>query len=182
MSASSASSSLDWSRLPLTALLDAILDQHHAQLTRSLRGLNRRLGGVAAAYGLEYYQLQEVARVFLELQLAVERYMASEARSLFPCLRRSQQTAASPAADRPPDKVGAAVEEARQQQSRVVALFEQLRDSTDGYHVPEDACPSYQAAMRELSELDRYLSDLYDKESRILFARVRWKDGEVVQD
>jgi regulator of cell morphogenesis and NO signaling len=180
MTAITSPSSLDWSQLPLTDLLDAILREHHAQLRRALQSLNHRLGRIAAVHGLEYFRLQEIALVYLELQSSLEHYMSGESATLFPCLLNAEGDVGGKS-DRNSRLALEAVQDARRKQQEVAHLMAQLRRLTDGYQAPDQACADYREALHDLAELDQALSEHYGNESRVLFARFQGpSDGEAV--
>ena len=51
------------------------------------------------------------------------------------------------------------------------AALRKLRDLTNGYRIPEDACTTYRALLTGLAELETDLHEHIHKENNILFPR-----------
>lgn len=72
------SSPTDWTNAPLGALIDHIVDTHHAYLRRGLPQLETLLMQVTEAHGAEVPWLDPVLEVFQTLRLDLETHMMTE--------------------------------------------------------------------------------------------------------
>jgi regulator of cell morphogenesis and NO signaling len=78
----------DWSEAPLDALIDHIVDTHHAYLREELPRLDALLTRVVAAHGDAVDWLAPTQDVFTTLRDDLYAHMESEEDRVFPAIRR----------------------------------------------------------------------------------------------
>ena len=96
--------------------------------------------------------------------------MVKEERVLFPMIREL-----ATAEERPEfhcGSVGNPIAAMRREHDHAGALLARLRDLTDGFEAPRDACVSYEALYRALAELEADLHLHVHKENNVLFPMV----------
>jgi len=156
----------NWTDAPLGALIDHIVDTHHAYLRRELPRLDTLLQRVTEAHGADVDWLAPVQEVFRMLKADLETHMRSEEERVFPSIRA---LAANEAADLDADGIDAMIGE----HDDAGAALDRLRARTNGYTPPADACPKFQAAMDGLQSLETDMHRHVHKENNILFPRAR---------
>jgi len=168
--ATSAVDTTDWSEVSLAALIDHIVDTHHAYLRRELPRLEELLMRVTSAHGADVSWLHPVLEVFQTLKLDLETHMVSEEERVFPSIRSLEATEETAEASSL-DEEGIDVMIKEHDDSG--AALERLRELTNGYTPPEGACPKFRAAMDGLRKLETDMHQHVHKENNILFPRAR---------
>jgi regulator of cell morphogenesis and NO signaling len=159
----------DWHHARLAELCDHIECTHHAYLREELPRLAEQIDKVIAAHVDRHPELQGVRRTFQELRAELEPHMMKEERVLFPAVRALERSAGLPAFPfgtlRNPIRV---MEDEHDVASQALSRLRQL---TNDYRPPDDACPTYRALMDRLARLEGDLHRHIHKENNILFPR-----------
>jgi regulator of cell morphogenesis and NO signaling len=167
--AATAEDETDWSKASLTALADHIEAAHHGYLKEELPRLAYLVKKVAGVHGEAHPELKELHQVFASFRSDLEAHMQKEERVLFP-LCRALETADS----RPPSHCGSInnpiLVMVMDHEDAGEALA-RMRELTDDFTPPEDACISYRTMLDGLAELERDMHLHVHKENNILFPR-----------
>ena len=164
----------DWYSAPLTELIDHIVGVHHAYLKKNLPRVRFLAQKVLAAHGLNHGEmLRQVDKLTAELNAELSSHLEKEEQVLFPYI------AAAAAPDRqagpqllPP--FGSVHNPIRQMEHEHDAAGEhlaKLREVTDNYNLPADACPTFRALYEELQQMEADLHEHIHLENNILFPR-----------
>jgi regulator of cell morphogenesis and NO signaling len=167
--AAAAADETDWAHTSLTALADHIETTHHGYLQEELPRLAHLVKKVASVHGEQHPELQELHGLFDSFRSDLEAHMLKEERVLFPLCR-----ALEGAAVRPVSHCGSI-----NNPIRVMTLdhedageaLARMRQLTDDFTPPEDACMSYRTMLDGLAELERDMHLHVHKENNILFPR-----------
>lgn len=154
----------------LTDLVDYIIDHHHDYLRSELAPLSELIGKVEGAHGDNHPELHEVAEVFEQLSREIPVHLSEEEQILFPIVRQLEDDDAS---GLEAETASQLLEGLEDDHDGTAEHLEQIRDLTDGFNVPEDACPSYQNMLERLEELERDLHMHVHRENNVLFEKVR---------
>lgn len=150
-----------WDEAPLDDLIEHILTAYHAPLREELPRLDAMARKVAAVHGDKRPQaLPELVTVFAGLKAELEDHMAKEEQILFPMIRRGQGAMA--------DGPIAVMEHEHEAAGRALA---RLRELTEGYTVPAEACTTWRALWHGLSALEQALHLHIHLENNVLFPR-----------
>jgi regulator of cell morphogenesis and NO signaling len=145
-----------------------ILAHHHAFVREALPRIAAHMLDVTEAHGERHSELYDVADVFARLTNALLLHMEKEERILFPWIIE----AARQGGHSPPAMYGTIVkpilmmEREHEAAAESVAL---IRELTDGYEPPQDACPVYRLWLEELKAFDEDLRAHVHLENNILF-------------
>jgi regulator of cell morphogenesis and NO signaling len=155
----------DWRSADLDALMDHILETHHAYLKTELPRLEARLAKIRAAHDERYGGLpSRMAAVFGPMKEELEAHLMKEEMVLFPLIRGLGTGQ--------PSHCGTVRNPLRvmlmEHESAGGALAE-LRQITSGYAVPEGACNTFRAFYHELEALEADLHRHIHLENNILF-------------
>ena len=160
----------DWLTAPLPALIDHILDTHHAYMKMQLPRVEARLAKVLQAHSDRHGDmLRALAAVYGAMKAELDGHLAKEEMVLFPLVRALDGGA----------KAGSFHCGSVQNPIRVMfmehdsageALVE-MRRLTNDYTAPEDACNTFKALYFELAEMESDLHRHIHLENNILFPR-----------
>jgi len=159
----------NWATASLTDLCDHIEQTHHARLKQDLPRLEFLTAKVASRHGDRRPELVEVHRIVLALRAELESHMAREEQVLFPFCRRLDS-----ADSLPPSHCGTVrnpIEVMVREHEDAGEALAQLRELTDDYTPPADACNTYRAMYDALHELERDMHQHVHKENNILFPK-----------
>jgi regulator of cell morphogenesis and NO signaling len=160
----------DWVPLGPGLLVDHLEATHHAYLHAELPRLEALADKVAGVHGSNHPKLVELHRLCIALREDLEPHMAKEERVLFPMIRELS-TAISPPSFHC-GSVANPVSMMTREHEQTGRLLQAMRQLTDGYRVPDDACASYRALYEGLAALEADTHLHIHKENNVLFPAV----------
>lgn len=159
-----------WAGAGIGALLDHIEATHHAYLRDELPRLDALFDRVIEAHRERHPELLGAQATFRALRADLEPHMLKEERILFPACRALAESEAP--LDLPFGTVGNPISVMEQDHDAVGELLERLREQTDGYRPPDDACASYRSLYEGLDELAADTHLHVHTENNVLFPLV----------
>jgi regulator of cell morphogenesis and NO signaling len=175
--ASDGSEKRDWLSASLTELCDHIEQTHHAFLREQLPFLTDLFEKVIAAHGEGHPELAEAREVFGALRAELEPHMFKEERILFPAIRRLESAGAP--VSFPFGTVQNPIGVMEDEHAAAGEALRRLRELTDGYQSPDDACNAYRGLLEILQRLEVDLHEHIHKENNILFPRAAELEGRL---
>ncbi|NNE08328.1 MAG: iron-sulfur cluster repair di-iron protein [Gemmatimonadetes bacterium] len=158
--ATSDSTETNWEEQPLTDLISHILATYHVPLKEELPRLEQMARKVVAAHGpRDPERLAELLAVYVELKNELEVHMAKEEQILFPMIEQGHGAASSPIAVMEHEHEAAGT------------ALRRLRELSDNYTLPEDACTTWRALWHGLETLESNMHQHIHLENNILFPR-----------
>ncbi len=150
-----------WDDAPLDALIDHILATYHASLREEMPRLDGMARKVLEVHGEKMpAKLSELAAVFAGLKQELEMHMLKEEQILFPAIKQGHGAA-----------VGGPIAVMEAEHESAGAALRRLRELTDGYQVPAEACNTWTALWHGLAAFERDLHEHIHLENNILFPR-----------
>ncbi|MDP3406649.1 MAG: iron-sulfur cluster repair di-iron protein [Brevundimonas sp.] len=143
------------------ALVDHIVDTHHAYLHEQLPLLDALATKVRDVHGGRHPELVEVARLVAEIRAELEPHLAKEEMVLFPAIR-----AAATSAIANPVRVLMA------EHDRAGELLVEVRAAAQDYVVPDDGCASFTSLYERLAHLEADTHRHIHLENNVLFPAV----------
>lgn len=154
----------------LDELLSHLVDDHHRYLRTELPKIDSRLEKVLVAHGQAFPWLWRFAQTYRAMATELLLHLDKEERVLFPWARRLEE--------HPPAREGHCgpisqpvrmMEIEHDQVGRELAL---LRELSDDYALPDQACATWQVLWRQLMDLERDLHLHIHEENNILHPRL----------
>ena len=150
-----------WDQAPLNDLVEHILAAYHKPLAEELPRLETMARKVVEVHrDKQPERLPEMLSVYLGLKAELEVHMAKEEQVLFPLIKRGQGAMA-----------GGPVSVMEHEHDSAGRALKRLRELTDGYQVPEEACNTWRALWHGLAALEEALHQHIHLENNILFPR-----------
>ena len=165
----------DWTREPLHALIDHIVETFHEPLRAELPRLESMAAKVSRVHGAKAPYLFRVDALLTELSADLRLHMQKEERVLFPAIR-----AVEGGAD-PGLPLSAPVDVMEHEHDRAGELLSALRAATGGYAVPLWGCETFRALYRGLAELEAAMHVHVHLENNVLFPRALSLAGGAVR-
>ncbi|MCU0355276.1 MAG: iron-sulfur cluster repair di-iron protein [Cytophagales bacterium] len=162
--------SQSYNHWPLDFLADYIVQTHHAYLRRELPTLEGYVRKLASVHADRHPELVRIAQLFLTLHDELTAHLGKEEQILFPYVKRlvalqrdngvlERKFAASPVA----------VMEAEHETAG--ELLRQMREMSNDFTPPADACNTYRVTFAKLTDLEKDLHQHIHLENNILFPK-----------
>ena len=148
-------------------LCDHIVAMHHTFLRRELPRVQRLLAKIAHVHAGNHPELNQLLAVYEPFARDMEVHMDKEEQVLFPLVKRLA------AGEIPPNRsmIGPIRIMESDHDEAGFALAE-MRQLTNDYRLPADACNTYRAALAGLHDLEQDLHRHVHLENNVLFPRV----------
>lgn len=163
----------DWQEASLAELINHIIEKHHAYVRAEIPRLVALLAKVVRVHGQNHPELEKVEVSFQALAEELTLHLLKEERMLFPYIVQLEDAAKR--GSRPaPAMFGAVQNPVRMmmmEHDSAGELLREMRETTNGYGVPEDGCMSYTMLYRALPEFEADLHQHIHLENNILFPR-----------
>ncbi|MBL8874645.1 MAG: iron-sulfur cluster repair di-iron protein [Phycisphaerae bacterium] len=165
----SAGTQPDWSTVPLSQLVDDIVSTHHESMRHELPRLSSLVQKVAAVHGATHAGLTDLNRIFSEFVRELILHMSKEESLLFPWICGLEAGSAHrPRALVPIDQP---IHRMIQEHDDAGRALEAMRELTNGFTPPPDACGTYRVMLSGLRDLEADMHTHVHKENNILFPR-----------
>jgi regulator of cell morphogenesis and NO signaling len=161
----------DWNEVTLTELADHIVETHHGFLTTELPRITGLTEKVNHAHGDRRPELAKVVSTFKLMREELESHMAKEEQILFPAIRLLESESSLPAF--PFGSVANPISMMEHEHDDAGNALRRLRELTEDFTPPADACPTYRVMLESLENLEQDLHLHIHKENNILFPRAK---------
>lgn len=160
----------DWQ---LNFMVDYIINNHHQYVRRMIPVISLHADKVASVHGPNHPETVKIADLFLAVREELEMHMMKEERILFPYIKELQEAKENNTeASQPP--FGSIQNPIRmmeaEHESAGDAMY-QIRELSNNFLAPEDACNTYKALYSELREFEEDLHKHIHLENNILFPK-----------
>jgi len=160
----------DWQ---LDFLVDYILNNHHQYVRRMIPVISLHADKVASVHGKNHTETLQIADLFLAVREELQMHMMKEERILFPQIKQMVLIKNENIQFFPPP-FGTIQNPIRMMEyehtSAGDALY-QIRELSNNYTHPEDACNTFKALYSELKEFEEDLHKHIHLENNILFPK-----------
>lgn len=159
----------NWEEDSLTALIDHLLQKHHAYTKAALKELQPLLDKVVKVHGGNHPELGELHVLFARLRDDMDMHLMKEENILFPYMRAldGEQPVSAPHFGTVANPVRMMMREHEADD----AILRRMLEITGDFRLPPGACASYTALYQGLHELVKDLCLHMHLENDILFPR-----------
>jgi regulator of cell morphogenesis and NO signaling len=158
----------DWADFDDASLVAHIVSTHHRFLWDEFPRLAELVDKVARVHGPNHGELARVRELFHQLRGGMEPHLRTEETMLFPEISLHAGRPERPLSE----EVRTELAENQQEHDNAGHLLAELRELTNGYAIPADACASYTAMLAGLADLESDIHLHVHKENNVLFPRV----------
>ncbi len=165
--------SVRWQTEPLSQLTSFIVNKHHVFTREELDRLENLLSKVCSVHSRNHPELLRVQAFFRELKQDLLPHMLKEEQVLFPYIEQMEAARASHTPAPTPffGTVQNPVRMMMTEHDSAGEILRQLREISENFTAPVDACISYKTLYNALEELERDLHQHIHLENNILFPR-----------
>jgi regulator of cell morphogenesis and NO signaling len=163
----------EWGDKPLRDLVAHIVEKHHRFVRQETPRIESLMAKVAAKHGPTHPEILQIESLFTAIGQELSTHMRKEEQVLFPYIERMEQAVLSgnPA---PPAFFGSVkgpIANMVAEHDDAGALLSQIRELSNGYTAPGEACPTFLALYHGLEGFERDLHHHIHLENNILFPR-----------
>ena len=159
--------------ITLTQLCDYIVSTHHAYVRKSSEQIFLYLQKIAAKHSGRHPELVDILKLFTQIKEEMTDHMFKEENILFPRIKELEKHNAqnSPLAIPASGYIEAPIAVMEHEHDNAGSLLEQIRNKTNDYTPPADACTTYAVAFASLQAFEADLHQHVHMENNILFPR-----------
>jgi regulator of cell morphogenesis and NO signaling len=172
----------NWNEKPLADLMAHVVNKHHGYVRQELPRLGALATKVTTKHGPNHPEMTEVQEVFQGLSDELTTHMMKEEQVLFPYIERMEEAAIEKRPNAQSSCFGTVQNPVRMmmmEHDSAGEALRQLRSLTNDYTAPQDACMSFQALYKGLSEFEADLHQHIHLENNILFPRaIAMEEGQ----
>jgi len=154
--------------MTLTQVIENIESSHHVYLRETMPVIGELIDRVVDAHGASDHRLTDVQALFGTMSVALENHMLHEEEALFPMVRDMELDGAIKPT-RCGDAVGGPILCMENEHSTAREDLGRLRELTDDYSAPENACMTYRKMLEQLGQFDQNTVVHMQKEDKVLF-------------
>jgi regulator of cell morphogenesis and NO signaling len=171
--------SKDWQAESLAALITHIYEKHHVFTREELSRIGMLLAKVCSVYGERRPELLEIQTLFARLKDELLPHMMKEENVLFPYITQ-MEAAMSANLTAPVPMFGTVRNPVRMmmfEHDLAGEVLRRIRQLSDDFNPPDDACMSYRTLYSALEALEQDLHQHIHLENNILFPRAIDMEG-----
>jgi len=170
----------DWQKASLAELADYIVSKHHGFTKEEIQRLEPLISKVVSVHSQNHQELRQIQRLFGSLADEMTMHMMKEEHMLFPYLKDMEEAARHHSRLAPPmfGTVRNPVRMMMEEHDSSGQVLHKMREITNGYVTPNDACVSYQTLYRALEAFEQDLHQHIHLENNILFPRAVQLEAE----
>jgi regulator of cell morphogenesis and NO signaling len=170
--ASDSSHSGDYDKMSLTELSNYIVTTHHKYVKHEMPLIFSYMEKVAAKHGEKHPEMLQVLDTFAELKKEMIEHMQKEEVILFPGIRMIEiQTLTNGEIEGNLSYVESTITMMEQEHEHAGDLLKQIRDLTNNYTLPVEACTTYRLSFAALQAFEIDLHQHVHLENNILFPK-----------
>ncbi|MCU0414892.1 MAG: iron-sulfur cluster repair di-iron protein [Ignavibacteriaceae bacterium] len=160
----------DWQ---LDFLVDYIINNHHQYVRRMIPVITLHADKVASVHGKNHSETIQIADLFLAVREELEMHMMKEERILFPQIKQMVLTQKENSQFFPPSfgTIQNPIRMMEYEHTNAGDALSQIRELSNNYTHPEDACNTFKALFSELKEFEEDLHKHIHLENNILFPK-----------
>ncbi|GMV04650.1 MAG: iron-sulfur cluster repair di-iron protein [Gemmatimonadota bacterium] len=155
-----------WGLGELTRHIESV---HHAYVRQTLPVLTQWTAKLERVHKMRHPELIEVRVLIEDLSVEMQEHMQNEESKLFPAIAALEADAPVGAPEIPADVLVALEDD----HDSAGAIMRRVRELTNAYDPPADACATYRATLALLADFETDLHRHVHLENNILFPRVR---------
>jgi regulator of cell morphogenesis and NO signaling len=163
----------DWSKRSLQSLSEHIVSTHHAYVKNELPRLDSLAKNVIERHGSTHPELPAIHTALAKLDQELTQHLAKEEMILFPYIATLERALAE-GSSKPESCFGTVanpIEMMTREHEAAGTLLAEIKDLSNHFTLPPDACPTYHAFFVGLKEFEQDLHQHIHLENNILFPR-----------
>lgn len=155
-----------WTETDSATLIDHITNKYHRELEDELALMSPYVTKVSKVHGDRHPELLRMYELFYQLKKELLEHTAKEEATVFPLLLQLDSVGADKRAE-----MIAEITELEKEHDMAGSILKELREITDDFTPPMDACGTYRLVYKRLETLESHTFMHVHLENNILFPR-----------
>lgn len=174
-------SATNYESWPLDLLVDYIEKKHHRYVESKIPEIKAFLEKIKTVHGSRHPELIEIQELFAQSAGDLTAHMKKEEFILFPFIRKMEKAHQLNQRLIHPnfESVESPINMMKQEHDNEGVRFRKIRELTNDYSVPEDACTTYKVSFAMLEEFENDLHLHIHLENNILFPKAVKMESEL---
>lgn len=164
----------NWIEADTDEIIEQILNKHHAYLWSELPVISSLSTTILRVHGPHHPELSKVHKLFNTLKMELEDHLTKEETIQYPAIKEFQNTNSLDDLKKAVD----IIDDLETEHTGAGDILKELREITNDYKLPEDACGTFATTYNKLQELESDLFQHIHLENNILFHRLRKLAGK----
>ena len=163
----------DWNKVPLSILIQYIVEKHHAYCRNEQERLGTLVAKVVQVHGANHAELSRIQSLFIRMSKELAMHLAKEENTLFPMILQMESAALrKEAMPRPAfGTIQNPVSMMILEHDESGRALKEMRSLSHGYEPPEDTCNSYRNLYQGLKDFEQDMHQHIYIENYVLFPR-----------
>ena len=162
----------DFANMTLTKLADYIVSKHHAYVKAEMPQIFAYLERVAMKHGDRHPEMRKVFEIFSAIKNELDEHLDKEELILFPRIEAAEEEASEKrTANMDVFYVQHPIQIMEAEHENAGQLMAEIRQLTDNYTPPKDACTTYRLSFAALQAFESDLHQHVHLENNILFPK-----------
>ncbi len=158
----------NWMKASYRELIRHIVATHHRFIEDTIDETVDLTGKIYRVHGNHHPELREVFSTVSNLRNELKMHMIDEETAEFPAIEDYEETRSKAALE----KAQSLVQKLRDDHDAAGDALRKIRELTNNYELPEDACPTYYKTLDMLRKLEDDMHTHVHLENNILFKRI----------
>ena len=163
------SEEVDWRQQSLSQLVNHIINKHHSYLQQEMPLISEFITKILRVHGANHSELSKIHNLFHVLKLELDQHLIKEEEILFPLIKEYEKNPSSQLLA----NVQKQIDTIENEHEQAGDIIKELRQITNDYTLPADACTSYRLAYQKLEEMESDLFQHIHLENNILHPRIQ---------
>lgn len=159
---------VDWVKEEPSKLIDYVVGKHHLYLNEELPKISELILKILKVHGKNHEELFEVHKLFNTLRIELEEHLIKEEEFIFPAIKKYVENKSKKNAE----NLLKNINDLEQEHEGAGDIIKELREITDHYTVPQDACRTFKLTYTKLKELEKDMFQHIHLENNILFPNI----------
>lgn len=160
--------SIDFLSMPIDKLSEYIVNTHHAYLNVNMPKISELTKTILRVHGAHHPELAKVHKLFSMVRMELEEHLIKEETIQYPAIYDYTESLSQESLK----KAINIINELQEEHVGAGDIIKELRDVTNDYSLPKDACSTYKKTYIMLQEFESDLFQHIHLESNILFPRL----------
>ncbi|MFD2512511.1 iron-sulfur cluster repair di-iron protein [Pontibacter locisalis] len=173
----------DFDKWSPSFLADYIENMHHTYVRDAIPAIYEYTAKIARVHGSRHPELLEVAKHFTNIANELEAHMPKEERVLFPYIKQLEEARKNNVKLEKPafGSIQNPINMMEMEHEHAGNELEAIRELTNNYILPADACATYTVAFKKLQEFEDDLFRHIHLENNVLFPKALELEKEVLK-
>lgn len=158
----------DFDSMQLSTLTDYIVNVHHAYVRNNMPIILNYLLKIATKHGEKFTYMKKVYIYFAQVRSELDEHLMKEEQVVFPIINDLEKGGV---AGNPSQNLPVAVKMMEEEHDVAGGLMTKIREITNNYAVPDQACTTFRVALQMLQEFETDLHEHVYLENHLLFPK-----------